>query len=202
MITVSDLRDFWRRLQSGGSVAVAGTAPAQLLGVRDGFHRYFDAVAGRAMAVAVVPQPVEVTPSGLPVSDEEALARVRSRLDEVARRVGGEYDFVVASDGGLHPIEIDGGLRFFIRCWAAVRCPLGEACGASGSIQLPEGLVTGVDRSGGPGSVPGTRRGGGMISALTGGAEDRRAATSEATFHALSTLFYGVLSGRRAAAGL
>lgn len=183
-------------------MAVAGTAPAQLLGVRDGFHRYFVAVAGRPVPVAVVPQPVEVAPSGLPVSDEEVLARVRGRLDEVARRVGGEYEFLVAGDGGLHPIEIDGGVRFFVRCWAVVRCPLGEACGASGSIQLPEGVVTGVDGSGVPGSVPGTRRGGGMISALTGGAEDRRAAVAEATFHALSTLFYGVLSGRRAAAGL
>lgn len=183
-------------------MAVAGTAPPQLLGVRDGFHRYFGEVAGRPVPVAVVPQPVEVVPSGLPVSDEEALERVRGRLDELERRVGSEYDFVVASDGGLHPIEIDGGLRFFIRCWAAVRCPLGEACGASGSIQLPEGLVTGFGPPGGPGSVPGTRRSGGMISALTGGAEDRRHATAEAAFHALSTLFYGVLSGRRAAAGL
>lgn len=187
-------------------MAFAGTAPAQLLGVRDAFQRYFAEVAGRsvggAVPVAVVPQPVEVMPAGLPVSDEEALARVRGRLDDLAGRVVGEYDFLVASDGGLHPIEIDGDLRFFIRCWAAVRCPLGEACGGSGSIQLPDGLVTGVDGPGGPGTVPGTRRGGGMISALTGGAEDRRRATAEAAFHALSTLFYGVLSGRRAAAGL
>lgn len=198
---MSDLRQFWRRLQSGGSVAVAGSTPAQLFGVRDGFHRYFGEVAGRPVPMAVVPQPAEVSPSGLPVSDEEALARVRSRLGEVDRRVGNQYDFVVASDGGLHPIEVDEGLRFFIRCWAAVRCPLGEACGASGSIQLPDGLVTGVDGPEGPGAL-GTRRGGGMISALTGGVEDRRRATAEATFHALSTLFYGVLSGRRAAAGL
>jgi hypothetical protein len=50
--------------------------------------------------------------------------------------------------------------------------------------------------------VPGTRRSGGLISALTAGAEDRRGAISEAAFHALSTLFYGVLAGRGAGAAL
>ena len=69
-------------------------------------------------------------------------------------------------------------------------------------IQLPERLIAGLDDPGGPRIVPGTRRSGGMISALTAGAEDRRGAAAEAVFHALATLFYGVLSARGGAAGL
>jgi non-canonical (house-cleaning) NTP pyrophosphatase len=202
VITVSDLRDFWQRLQTGVAVAVAGGAPAPLLGVRDGFLRYFRDALGRPLPVALVPQAVALAPSGLPVSDEEALALVRRRLAEIEERVGGDYEFLVAVEGGLHAVEVDGRVRFFVRSWAAVRCPVGEACGGSGSIQLPERLIAGLDDPGGPRVVAGTRRSGGMISALTAGAEDRRGATAEAVFHALSTLFYGVLAGRGGGAGL
>lgn len=196
---MSDLREFWRRLQTGTAVSVAGAAAPQLLGVRDGFLRYFRDTLGRQLSVAVVPQQVPVAPSGLPVSDEEALALVRRRLGEIERRVGDEYDFVVASEGGLHAVEVDGRTRFFVRSWSAIRCPVGEAFGGSGSIELPERLVSGLDSPGEPRSVLGTRRGGGMISALTAGAEDRRRATAEAVFHALSTLFYGLLADDRRA---
>jgi non-canonical (house-cleaning) NTP pyrophosphatase len=202
VITVSDLRDFWQRLQTGIAVAVAGSGPAPLLGVRDGFLRYFRDVLGRPVPVAVVPQPLAIAPSGMPVSDEEALALVRRRLAEIERRVGGEYDFLVSVEGGLHSVDLDGRPRFFVRSWAAVRSPVGEACGGSGSIQLPERLVEGLGDPGGPRVVPGTRRSGGLISALTAGAEDRRGAIAEAAFHALSTLFYGVLAGRGAGAAL
>jgi non-canonical (house-cleaning) NTP pyrophosphatase len=202
VITVSDLRDFWQRFQTGMAVAVAGTTPAPLLGVRDGFLRYLRDALGRSAPVAVVAQPVTMAPSGLPVSDEEALALARRRLAELDQRVGRDYDFLVAVEGGLHSVELEGRVRFFVRSWAAVSCPLGEACGGSGSIQLPERLIAGLDDPGGPRIVPGTRRSGGMISALTAGAEDRRGAAAEAVFHALATLFYGVLSARGGAAGL
>lgn len=190
-------REFWRRLQTGMAVTVAGAAPAQLLGVRDGFLRYFRDTLGRPLSVAVVPQPMTVAPHGLPVSDEEALAQVLGRLAEIERQVGDAYDFVVASEGGLHPVEVDGRVRFFVRCWAAVRCAVGEASGGSGSIELPARLVAGLDAEQPPRDVLGTRRSGGMISALTAGAEDRRRATAEAVFHALATLFYGRLAGER-----
>ncbi len=36
-----DLKDFWQRLQKGVEVAVAGHTSDQLLGVRDGFLRFF-----------------------------------------------------------------------------------------------------------------------------------------------------------------
>jgi hypothetical protein len=75
---------------------------------------------------------------------------------------------------------------------------MGEAWGASGSVQLPDRLVAGLDGAQIPFAVPGTRRAGGMISSLTGGLENRRRATAQSTFHALSTLFYGVLESRRA----
>lgn len=199
---MSDPRDFWQRLQTGVAVAVAGSGPAPLLGVRDGFQRYFQEVLDRPVPVAVVAQPVAIAPSGMPVSDEEALTLARRRLDEIEQRVGGEYDFLVSAEGGLHSVDLDGRPRFFVRSWAAVRCAVGEACGGSGSIQLPERLVEDLGDAAGPRVVPGTRRSGGLISALTSGAEDRRGAISEAAFHALSTLFYGVLAGRGASPSL
>lgn len=197
---MSDLKDFWRRLQTGIAVAVVGAGSAPLLGVRDGFVRYFRDVLDRPVPVVVVPQQVAIAPSGMPVSDEEALALARRRLIDLEQRVGGEYDFLVSVEGGLHSVELDGRPRFFVRSWAAMRCPVGEACGGSGSIQLPERLVEGLGDPAGPRMVPGTRRSGGLISTLTSGAEDRRGAISEAVFHALSTMFYGVVAGRRAGA--
>jgi hypothetical protein len=78
-----------------------------------------------------------------------------------------------------------------------VRGPLGEAWGSSGSIQLPERIVAGLDSDQIPfAAVPGTRKSGGMISSLTGGLETRRKAIALSTLHAVSTLFYGVLETR------
>ena len=77
-----------------------------------------------------------------------------------------------------------------------VRGPLGEAWGSSGAVQLPERLVAGFDSDQIPFAVPGTRRSGGITSSLTGGLETRRRTIALSTFHALSTLFYGVLESR------
>ena len=62
--------------------------------------------------------------------------------------------------------------------------------------QLPDRLVSGLDSAQIPFAVPGTRRSGGITSSLTGGLETRRKNISLSTFHALSTLFYGVLESR------
>lgn len=194
----TDLRDFWQRLQTGVAVAVATSTPEKLLGVRDGFLRYFREGLGRSLSVAVVPQHEDAAPHGLPASDQEAMALAGRDAERLARRLGSAYHFYVASEGGLDALEVGGRLHYFVRNWTVVRVPMGEAWGASGAVQLPDHLIDGLDGAQIPFAVPGTRRAGGMISSLTGGLENRRRATAQATLHALSTLFYGVLESRRA----
>jgi non-canonical (house-cleaning) NTP pyrophosphatase len=193
---IADLKDFWQRLGSGVEVAVAGPAPDKLLGVRDGFLRYFHDGLDRAVSVAVVPQAMEEPASGLPVGDEEVVRLARSRALELESSLAGTYHFYVATEGGLHALEVDGRHCYFVRNWTVVRGLLGEAWGSSGSIQLPERIVAGLDSEQVPLAVPGTRRSGGMISSLTGGLETRRKAVAVSTLHAIASLFYGILESR------
>ena len=194
----SDLREFWQRLQTGVAVAVASSTPEKLLGVRDGFFRYFQEVLDRTVPVAVVSQHQAEPLRGLPASDAEAMAVVRRQVDSLAEQLGGVYHFYVASEGGLDAVEVGGRVHHFVRNWTVVRAPIGDAWGASGSVQLPDRLVDGLDGAQIPFSVPGTRRSGGMIASLTSGLENRRQATAQSTLNALSTLFYGFLESRLA----
>jgi non-canonical (house-cleaning) NTP pyrophosphatase len=134
--------------------------------------------------------------SGLAYSDEETLTLARSRASALHASLGDTYHFYAGAEGGLHSLEIDGSAHYFVRSWAVIVGVAGEAWGASGSIEIPGRLIEGLEGSQIPFSVPGTRRSGGMISSLTGRLETRRSATAEATFHALSTLFYGILESR------
>jgi non-canonical (house-cleaning) NTP pyrophosphatase len=193
---ITDLKNFWQRLQTGVEVAVAGPSPDKLLGVRDGFLRYFHDGLDRAVSVAVVPQQVEEAPIGLPVSDEEVIRIVRSRALALEQQLADTYHFYIATEGGLHSLDIDGRQRYFVHNWTVIRGLLGEAWGSSGSIQVPERIIAGLDSEQIPLAVPGTRRSGGMISSLTGGLETRRKAIAISTLHALSTLFYGILESR------
>jgi non-canonical (house-cleaning) NTP pyrophosphatase len=194
----TDIRNFWQKLQSGVEVAVAGNNPETLLGIRDAFLRFFHDGLDRTVSVVVVPQTVEgPPPMGLPVSDEETLQRARACVTDMESRIGGDaYQFYMASEGGIHSLELDGRTRYFVRNWTVVRCLLGEAWGSSGSVQLPDRLIEGLDSAQIPFAVPGTRRSGGMTRSLTGGIETRRKAIATSTLHAISTLFYGVLEGR------
>ncbi len=192
----TDLKDFWQRLQTGVEVAVAGPAPDKLLGVRDGLLRYFHDGLDRTVSVAVVPQQVEEPAVGLPISDEDVLRFCRERARRLESSLGQLYHFYIASEAGIHSIELDGSNRYFIRYWTVVRGLLGEAWGSSGSVQLPERIVEGLAQEQIPLAVPGTRRSGGIISSLTGGLENRRKAIAISTLHALSTLFYGILESR------
>lgn len=193
----SDLRDFWHRLQTGVSVAVAAPTPEKLLGVRDGVLRYFREHLGRPISAAVVPQPdADDHAAGLPLSDEEAFELASRRAGALAERLGDAYHFYVASEGTLDPVEVDGEARWFVRNWTLVRSPVGDAWGGSGAVELPPRLVSGLGGEQVPFSIPGTRRGGGMMSSITGGVETRRQATALATTNALATLFYGMLEGR------
>jgi hypothetical protein len=119
---ISDLRDFWQRMQSGVEVAVAaGSSPDKQLGVRDGFLRYFHDGLGRKVSVAVVPQAVEEPPLGLLISDEEVIRLTRQRAVDLEAALAENYQFYVASEAGLHWIEVSGELRYFVRYWTVVR---------------------------------------------------------------------------------
>ena len=178
-------------------MAVAGPTAEKLLGVRDGFLRYFHDGLDRPVSVAVVPHSFEEPPFGLPVSDEEVIHLARERAMALESALADNYHFYVATEGGLHSLEVDGRHCYFVRNWTVVRGPLGEAWGSSGSIQLPERIVAGLhDNEQVSLAVPGTRKSGGMTSSLTGGLETRRKAIAVSTLHALSTLFYGVLESR------
>lgn len=192
----TDIRDFWQKLQSGVEIAVAGTNSETLLGVRDAFLRFFHDGMDKVVSVVVVPHEVQPPPIGLPVSDEETLGLARSYIKEMRERLGDSYTFYMAAEGGIQALEVDGSLRYFIRNWAVLSSPLGEAWGSSGSVQLPDRVIAGLDSAQIPFAIPGTRRGGGMIRALTGGLETRRKAVATSSLHALSSLFYGVLESR------
>jgi non-canonical (house-cleaning) NTP pyrophosphatase len=193
----TDTKSFWRKIQSGVEVAVAGNNPDTLLGIRDAFLRFFHEGLDKAVSVVVVPQTVERPPhTGLPVSDEETLHRVRAWVTGLSSRLGESYQFYVATEGGLHSLEVDGRTCYFVRNWTVVRSPLGEAWGSSGSVQIPDRIIAGLDSAQIPFAIPGTRRSGGMTRSLTGGIETRRNAIATSTLHAISTLFYGFLEGR------
>jgi non-canonical (house-cleaning) NTP pyrophosphatase len=191
-----DLKYFWQRLQTGVEVAVAGHAPDKLLGVRDGFLRFFHDGLDRTVSVAVVPQSVEEEPVGLLVTDEEVVRQARKGVMELETRLGNTYHFYIANEGGIESLDVDGKQSYLIRNWTVARSPLGEAWGSSGAIQLPDRLVAGLDSAQIPFAIPGTRRAGGITSSLTGGIETRRKNIALSTFHALATLFYGVMESR------
>jgi non-canonical (house-cleaning) NTP pyrophosphatase len=189
-----NLREFLGEYQRGIEVCVLADGPDALLGVRDAFKRFFRDHLGKPLPVAVVPQePAIPRKPGLALSDEEAIARARLAALELEERVTGLYHFYLAVEGCLHGLDIDGSRRYFTRSWAALRGVAGESYGASGSMQLPASLVAGLTAEEIAISAPRSRRGGGMIAALTGGLETRRSAIVECTLHALATQFHGVL---------
>jgi non-canonical (house-cleaning) NTP pyrophosphatase len=132
-------------------------------------------------------------PIGLPFTDEETLRLARQRVRELEARLADTYHFYIATEGGLSSIEMDGATRYFVRNWTVVSGVLGETWGASGSVQIPDRIVAGLDQAQIEFAVPGTRKSGGMLRSLTGGLETRRKAISQSTLLAISSLFYGIL---------
>ena len=205
-----DLRDFWQRFQTGISVAVGSDLPDKLLGVRDGFVRYFHDGLHRPVPVSVVPQPQDEAHALLPLSDAETLALARSRAARLEESLGAAFAFYVGSESGLltsedRGLEPDGSAddepRTFVCTWTVVRGLEDEAWGSSGAVQLPRHLIRGLDSEDLPFVIPGTRRSGGMVSSLTGGLESRRSATALATFHAVASIMYGLIESRMARRG-
>ncbi len=161
--------------------------------MREAFRRFFQDGLGRSMPVAVVPQEGEARAWGLSLSDEEAIDRARRAARELEEKLPGVYHFYLAAEGGLHSLEVDGKIHFFVRSWVVLRGVGGETFGSSGSLQLPSHLVDGLTADQVPSSLPGTRRSGGILNSLSGGLETRRSAIAAATVHALSTKFFGIL---------
>ena len=85
---------------------------------------------------------------------------------DLEKALADTYHFYVATEGGLHSLDVDGKHCYFVRNWTVVRGLLGEAWGSSGSIQVPARIIEGLDSEQIPLAVPGTRRSGGMISSL------------------------------------
>lgn len=191
-----DLRNFWQRFQTGIDVAVGGDAPDKLLGVRDGFRRYFQRGLERSVPVSVAPQPEDDAGTPLPVTDVETLELAQARARRLAVDLGDAFTFYVGSESGLLTFETAGEVRHFVRSWSVVIGLGDEAWGSSGSVEVPQRLIRGLDSAELPFAVPGRRRKGGMVSSLTGGLESRRSATSLATFHALASIMYGVIENR------
>lgn len=194
-------REFWRRFRSGSGVEVTvdGLGSDRLLGVRDGFRRYFHDGLDRPVPVVVVPQDSDGDLGrGLAASDEEAIHRARARAALLHSRLGGTYHFYVASEAGVHALDLGTSRHQFVRLWTVVLSSFGESWGSSGSIELPARLWN----QGANGdavadtAVPGRRRSGGILASLTGGLETRRRAVALSTFLALSSMFYGVLESR------
>lgn len=177
-------------------VAVASGSPDKLLGVRDGFHRYLHDALGGTAPVVVVPQTETEELGGLSITDTTTVEIAQRRARALRESLGDAYHFYVGSEGGLHSLELQGETRFFVHNWTVIVGVTGEALGSSGSVEVPARFISGPEGQEVPVAIPGTRRRGGMISSLTGGLETRRSAVATAAFHALSTLFYGVLEGR------
>lgn len=190
------LSDFLGGYQRGIEVAVAGTAADELLGVREGFRRFFHDGLERPVPVAIVGQERQRALSGIAGSDREAIATARAALTTLAGRLGDTYQFYVATEPCIEQLEVEEGGRFVLRSWTAVAGPPGEAIGGSGSFELPRVLAHGLSGEEIASAIPGTRRGGGMIAQFTGGLESRRSAVALATLGALSTLFFGILESR------
>ncbi len=188
--------EFWNHLRSGVQVAVASNLPDKLLGVRDGFQRYFHDGREKPVEVVVHPRKGKEPSPPLPLRDEDILTLARKQARDEQNARGADHDFVVGTEAGLFTIRCDGETRHFVRSWTVLLGLGDEAWGSSGGVQLPSRLLKGLDEAEIPFAVPGTLRGGGMVSSLTGGLESRRSATAQATLHALSTLLYGLLESR------
>ncbi len=179
----------WLPLQTGMRVAVASSSTDKLLGVRDGFRRFLRTGMQSSASVAVSSGLRDSRLETVPSSDEEALRMAKEKLRCLLEEVGSGFHCYVASEGGLCTVTLDDEIRYFVRTWTVISGFGSEAWGASGSIQMPAALF---EASGGrlPRSVPGTRRGGGMMGSISRGLENRRRAVALSTANALATLVY------------
>ncbi|MEM8932960.1 MAG: DUF84 family protein [Acidobacteriota bacterium] len=200
--------DFWSRFRHSVDVVVGlgRPAPHKLFGVRDGFERYLRDVLHRDEAPSVHARAVEPTDEPLPVGDAETLELARGRARRVEELTEGRV-FAVGAETGMVSVRAGTTTRHVVRTWVVLVAPVGlalgpdgrgdEAWGSSGAQEVPQRLVEGLEDGQLPATMPGTRRGGGMVASLTEGHETRRRAAAQATFHAVTSLLYGRLGGPR-----
>ena len=210
-----DIKGIWHRFQSGleVTVAVRGHSPEKSLGVRDGFLRYLHDVLEKDPPLTVRLLQLEGRPE-LPMTDSETLDAARD-LVGIARQQEPGTLFIVACEEGLS--EISAGrtsadrtsagrtsaghsdIRHVVQSWAVIdmlgsdedAAPIYEqAWGSSGGVQIPDSVLHAAGRPGHPLVFPSTRRGRGMVQAITGNAENRRTTSSQAVFLALCSLLY------------
>lgn len=182
-------KELWLPLQSTLRIAVASSSSDKLLGVRDGFLRFLRSGMQSDALVAVSSGLEDTRSEVVPASDEEAMRMAKKKLERLEAASDSHFHCRVASEGGLCVVNIDDELRYFVRTWTVISGFGGEAWGASGSIQIPASVF---DTAGGrePRSVPGTRRGGGMMGSITRGLENRRQAVALSTANAFATLVF------------
>lgn len=155
------------------------------------------------------------------MTDSDTLTAARD-LVRLARQEQPETFFIVACEEGLSEIGVEdpsaGGtsagrtsagrtVRHLVKSWAVVDMRSGghplsyvQSWGSSGGVQIPESVLGAVDeatvgsRPRSPPIFPSTRRGQGLVQAITGNIENRRSTAEQAVFYALCSLFYGRLS--------
>ena len=180
----------------GVEVAVASDRSTVLLGVREGFVRYFYEVLGRPVPVAVVPQEVEELPHGLASSDGVMIERCATRARVLDSQLGEAYHFYLGVEEGLERVTLESEPKHFVRTWAVVRGLGSQTSGGSGSLEVPgQMLADGLAEPDGRRSLAGLRRREGLVSALSGGLESRRSAVATAVFNAVASLFFQFYSG-------
>ena len=145
------------------------------------------------------------------MTDSDTLTAARD-LVRLARQEQPETFFVVACEEGLSEIGVEDPsagrtIRHLVKSWAVIDMrssghPLSyvQSWGSSGGVQIPESVLGAVDeatigsRPRSPPIFPSTRRGQGLVQAITGNIENRRSTAEQAVFYALCSLFYGRLS--------
>ena len=111
---IPGLSEFWSQItsseegSSGVEVAVGSAQSDKLLGVRDGFVRYFGQGMGRPLPVAVHSEPDVEDGTHIPLTDEECLTLAHDRVLELRSRASARYQFWVCSEMGIHSLELDG----------------------------------------------------------------------------------------------
>ena len=122
---------------------MGGDLPDKLLGVREGFRRYFHEGVEQPVPVFVQPKPMDEGASPLPLRDEEILDLARGRAHSLAEVWGERYGFYVGTETGLSTVRSGDKIRHFVRSWTVVLGLEDESWGSSGAVQLPERLIQG-----------------------------------------------------------
>lgn len=129
-------------------VYVGSVRAAKIEGTRDAVA----ALAGvdRAFALAEI-RPIDVGDAAprMPMTRAEMIGGAAARARALFQRVEaseGESSYFVGLEGGLDPVELDGGSRLALTSWACVSDRRRWGYGSGGAIVLPDRLAADVLR--------------------------------------------------------